>query len=200
MTSSIWLHCKSPIVAQAIKDYLEPSFLITPHPDHPDLGAGIFDTFDPKTIKDFHENHPHAMIYVMISRDVQTQALPFAIRILEKPFRLKSLKQQLSEPMGQSILPLNEFKLYLTSRLLVHLHRQKEIPLTEKETEILTYLYKHHPHFISKDVLLRDVWQYMSGVTTHTVETHIYKLKQKVMLSSGTSLIKTSDQGYALDL
>lgn len=200
MIPSIWLHCESPIVALAIKDYLEPFFLMTPHPDHPDLGAAIFDTFDSRIIQDFHEKYPHAMIYVMVSRDVKIQALPFAIRILEKPFYLKSLKKQLSEPMGQSILPLNEFNLYLTSRLLVHLHRQKQIPLTEKETEILTYLYKHYPHFISKDVLLKDVWQYMSGVTTHTVETHIYKLKQKVMLSSGTSLIKTSDQGYALDL
>ena len=52
--------------------------------------------------------------------------------------------------------------------------------LTEKETAILRYLYRAGQKPVSRETLLQEVWGYNSGVTTHTLETHIYRLRQKV--------------------
>ena len=55
-----------------------------------------------------------------------------------------------------------------------------KIRLTEKETSILKYLYRAGEKVVTRDVLLQEVWGYNSGVTTHTLETHIYRLRQKI--------------------
>ena len=52
--------------------------------------------------------------------------------------------------------------------------------LTEKETAILRFLYRANHQVVSRDVLLREVWGYQSNITTHTLETHIYRLRQKI--------------------
>ena len=56
----------------------------------------------------------------------------------------------------------------------------KKIRLTEKETSILKFLYRAGGKAVSRDVLLDEVWGYNSGVTTHTLETHVYRLRQKI--------------------
>ena len=58
--------------------------------------------------------------------------------------------------------------------------RARKIRLTEKETSILKYLYRAGDKVVSRDVLLHEVWGYNAGVTTHTLETHIYRLRQKI--------------------
>ena len=55
-----------------------------------------------------------------------------------------------------------------------------KLRLTEKETAILRYLYRAAPSVVRRDVLLREVWGYNANVTTHTLETHIYRLRQKI--------------------
>lgn len=55
---------------------------------------------------------------------------------------------------------------------------QTKIKLTEKETSILRYLYRAEQNLASREELLREVWCYRLGVTTHTLETHIYRLRQ----------------------
>ena len=52
--------------------------------------------------------------------------------------------------------------------------------MTEKETSILRYLYRAGQRPVSRETLLQEVWGYNSGVTTHTLETHIYRLRQKI--------------------
>jgi DNA-binding response OmpR family regulator len=54
-----------------------------------------------------------------------------------------------------------------------------KIRLTEKEVAIIKYLYRAGGKVITRDVLLEEVWGYNSGVTTHTLETHVYRLRQK---------------------
>ena len=58
--------------------------------------------------------------------------------------------------------------------------QDKKIRLTEKETNILKYLYRANDAVVPRDVLLHEVWGYNAGVTTHTLETHIYRLRQKI--------------------
>ena len=71
--------------------------------------------------------------------------------------------------------------------------------LTEKETAILKFLYRAGERPITRDVLLHEVWGYNSGVTTHTLETHIYRLRQKMEKNPGSAeLLVTEGGGYKL--
>ena len=71
--------------------------------------------------------------------------------------------------------------------------------LTEKETAILKYLYRTGDKVVSRDVLLNEVWGYNAGVTTHTLETHIYRLRQKIEPDpSNAKLLVTEPGGYRL--
>jgi DNA-binding response OmpR family regulator len=74
-----------------------------------------------------------------------------------------------------------------------------KIRLTEKETSILKYLYRAGDRIVTRDVLLSEVWGYNSGVTTHTLETHIYRLRQKIERDpSHAELLVTEAGGYKL--
>ncbi len=74
-----------------------------------------------------------------------------------------------------------------------------KIRLTEKEAAIIKYLYRAGDKVISRDVLLEEVWGYNSGVTTHTLETHVYRLRQKIEKDpSNATLLVTESGGYKL--
>ena len=74
-----------------------------------------------------------------------------------------------------------------------------KIRLTEKETNILKYLYRSGEKVVTRDILLHEVWGYNSGVTTHTLETHIYRLRQKIERDpSNAELLVTEQGGYKL--
>lgn len=75
----------------------------------------------------------------------------------------------------------------------------KKIRLTEKETNILKFLHRAGGQVVSREVLLHEVWGYNAGVTTHTLETHIYRLRQKIEPEpSNASLLLTESGGYRL--
>ena len=77
----------------------------------------------------------------------------------------------------------------------------KKIRLTEKETNILKFLYRAAEGVVPRDTLLHEVWGYNAGVTTHTLETHIYRLRQKIEPDpSHASLLVTESGGYRLVL
>lgn len=75
----------------------------------------------------------------------------------------------------------------------------KRVRLTEKETSILKFLYRAGEKPVTRDVLLHEVWGYNSGVTTHTLETHIYRLRQKMERNpAAAELLVTEGGGYKL--
>ncbi|MBO6758171.1 MAG: response regulator transcription factor [Roseibium sp.] len=77
--------------------------------------------------------------------------------------------------------------------------RGGKVRLTEKETSILKFLYRAGEKPVTRDVLLHEVWGYNSGVTTHTLETHIYRLRQKIERDpSNAELLVTEAGGYKL--
>ncbi|MEM9371553.1 MAG: winged helix-turn-helix domain-containing protein, partial [Pseudomonadota bacterium] len=78
---------------------------------------------------------------------------------------------------------------------------EKRIRLTEKETNILKFLYRAGGRTVERDVLLREVWGYNAGVTTHTLETHIYRLRQKIEPDpSNARILLTETGGYRLGM
>jgi len=73
------------------------------------------------------------------------------------------------------------------------------VRLTEKETSILNFLYHTGNQTVSRNTLLVEVWGYDSGVTTHTLETHVYRLRQKIELNpSDAEILVTEAGGYRL--
>jgi DNA-binding response OmpR family regulator len=75
----------------------------------------------------------------------------------------------------------------------------KKIRLTEKEAAIIRYLFRAGQKAVTRDELLEEVWGYNSGVTTHTLETHIYRLRQKVETDAATpAILVTEAGGYKL--
>lgn len=73
------------------------------------------------------------------------------------------------------------------------------IPLTEKETSLLIYLWQARGKTVSRDFLLREIWGYQAKLETHTLETHIYRLRQKIEPNpTDPQLILTDDNGYHL--
>ncbi|MGB1895279.1 MAG: response regulator transcription factor [Candidatus Puniceispirillaceae bacterium] len=76
--------------------------------------------------------------------------------------------------------------------------QQKTVSLTEKETLILKKLFQSWPETVSRASLLSQVWGYHNDVTTHTLETHIYRLRQKIARLSEDQLIETTTTGYSL--
>jgi DNA-binding response OmpR family regulator len=75
-----------------------------------------------------------------------------------------------------------------------------KIRLTEKEAAIIKYLYRADRKVVTRDTLLEEVWGYNSGVTTHTLETHVYRLRQKIEKDpSNAQILVTESGGYKLN-
>ena len=67
-----------------------------------------------------------------------------------------------------------------SAKILLDDDKKQKIRLTEMETSILKYLYRANDRVVSRHTLLSEVWGYNAGVMTHTLETHIYRLRQKI--------------------
>ena len=78
--------------------------------------------------------------------------------------------------------------------------RNQKIRLTAMETSLLKYLYKAGRKGVSREEILSEVWDYNSLVTTHTLETHIYRLRQKIERPPMPELLVTTPGGYLLAL
>ena len=83
------------------------------------------------------------------------------------------------EASEDAVFTIGPYTFRPSSKLLLNPKGYK-VRLTEKETAILRYLYRAGQRPVSRETLLQEVWGYNSGVTTHTLETHIYRLRQKI--------------------
>ena len=85
-------------------------------------------------------------------------------------------------------------------RLLLDPAKNRKVRLTDKECRILKYLLRANAEPVNRATLLADVWGFNSGVTTHTLETHIYRLRQKMEADPANPQLLLTDRGaYRLD-
>ena len=123
---------------------------------------------------------------------------------VKKPFSLMSFLDVLraaNNNLDNSVdgyLCFNGYELRPNLREIADIKSGSVVKLTEKEVSILKYLYKNQNGYVSKNDLQRNVWKYSEDVTTHTIETHIYRLRQKVEQTDGRRLIVTDNGGYKL--
>ena len=93
---------------------------------------------------------------------------------------------------------LGPYEFHPAMKLLVR-EDERKIRLTEKETNILKYLYRAGGKSVPRDELLSEVWGYNAAVTTHTLETHVYRLRQKIEPDPANArLLLTETGGYRL--
>ena len=122
---------------------------------------------------------------------------PFKFPVLLARMRAQLRQHELSE---DAIFVLGPYTFKPSLKLLVT-SDDKKIRLTEKETNILKFLYRSTEDVVPRDILLHEVWGYNVGVTTHTLETHIYRLRQKIEPDPGKArLLVTENGGYRLSL
>jgi len=123
---------------------------------------------------------------------------------VSKPFKfavlLARIRAQLrqNEHSEEAVFNIGSYTFRPSAKLMVD-KKGTKVRLTEKETSILKYLYRAGEKVISREVLLHEVWGYNAGVTTHTLETHIYRLRQKIERDPARAeLLVTETGGYKL--
>jgi DNA-binding response OmpR family regulator len=120
-----------------------------------------------------------------------------------KPFRFGVLLARIRahlrshEQSEAAVYRIGPYEFRPAGRVLID-DKQKKIRLTDKETNILKYLYRKGAP-VAREELLAEVWGYNAGVTTHTLETHVYRLRQKIEPDAGrVTLLITEGGGYRL--
>ncbi len=107
---------------------------------------------------------------------------------------------QLYENSHEGFLSFNEYQLRPNAKEIFNLRNNETVKLTEKEVAVIKYLYKAGNRIVSRPELLQEVWGYSPEVSTHTIETHIYRLRQKVeQEDESAQLIVTTEGGYRLN-
>ena len=121
---------------------------------------------------------------------------PFKFAVLLARIRAHLRQHEASE---DAVFQVGPYTFHPGSKLLVS-DKGSKTKLTEKETAILRFLYRAGRKPIAREVLLQEVWGYNAQVTTHTLETHIYRLRQKIEADPGNArLLVTDAGGYRLN-
>jgi len=127
------------------------------------------------------------------ANDYVTKPFRFGVLLARVRAHLRSHEQS-----EDAVFQIGHYTFRPSAKLLEDAEQNK-VRLTEKETAILKYLYRAGDRVVGRDILLHEVWGYNSGVTTHTLETHIYRLRQKIEMDpSNASLLVTETGGYRL--
>jgi DNA-binding response OmpR family regulator len=120
---------------------------------------------------------------------------PFRFVVLLARIRAQLRQHESSEDATFSVGPYT----FKPGQKLLTLENGQKIRLTEKEAAIIRYLYRADQKVVTRDVLLEEVWGYNSGVTTHTLETHVYRLRQKIERDpSNAEILVTENGGYKI--
>jgi DNA-binding response OmpR family regulator len=148
---------------------------------------------------------PIIMLTAAVSDEDTVQGLEAGANdYVTKPYKfavlLARIRTQLRdhEHSEGAVFRLGSYEFRPANKLLVDSQGRK-IRLTEKETNILKYLYRAGEKPVSREELLAEVWGYNAGVTTHTLETHVYRLRQKIESDPANArLLLTEAGGYRL--
>ncbi len=145
---------------------------------------------------------------IMTGNDIDSDAIlglgsganDYVIKPIRFSVLLARIRAQLRqhEASDEAVFTIGSYTVRLGSKLLLSTEGSK-VRLTEKEASILRYLYRASEKPISRETLLQEVWGYNAGVITHTLETHIYRLRRKIEKNAAMPVILvTESRGYKL--
>lgn len=120
---------------------------------------------------------------------------------ITKPFRfnvfMARIRAQLRthEQSDDAVFNVGPYAFLPAAKMLTNSETDRKVRLTEKETAILKFLYRAGGKVVSRDTLLDEVWGYNAGVNTHTLETHVYRLRQKIEPDPQQNVILITEPG-----
>ena len=175
------------------------------------LDAGLPDMDGRGVCRLMRRNGVQVPIIMLMGVDADADAIPGldagANDYITKPFRLSVLLARLRahirdhEQSDDAIFTIGPYTFQLANKLLLNTVENKTVRLTDKETAILEYLCRADDRIVDRDTLLDGVWGYNADVTTHTLETHVYRLRQKIEYDpSSAQILVTVPGGYRLVL
>ena len=172
------------------------------------MDIGLPDIDGREAVRMLRKNGFKAPIIMLTAQDTDADTIlgleSGANDYVTKPFRFAVLLARIRAQLRQheasedAVFTIGPYTFRPSSKLLVN-PKGSKVRLTEKETAILRYLYRAGRRPVSREILLQEVWGYNSGVTTHTLETHIYRLRQKVERDAANpAILVTEGGGYKL--
>ena len=172
------------------------------------MDVGLPDLDGREAVRILRKNGFKAPIIMLTGHDTDSDTIlgleSGANDYIAKPFRFAVLLARIRAQLRQheasedAVFTIGPYTFRPSSKLLIN-PKGNKVRLTEKETAILRYLYRAGQRPVSREILLQEVWGYNSGVTTHTLETHIYRLRQKVERDAANpAILVTEAGGYKL--
>src|SRR5205809_7279327 len=158
-------------------------------PDLVLMDVGLPDTDGREVVRSLRKGGFKAPIIMLTGHDTDSDTIlgleSGANDYVTKPFRFAVLLARIRAQLRQheasedAVFTIGPYTFQPSLKILLNPNGSK-MRLTDKETGILRYLYRAGQRPVSRETLLQEVWGYNSEVTTHTLETHIYRLRQKV--------------------
>ena len=172
------------------------------------MDVGLPDIDGREAVRILRKNGFKAPIIMLTGHDTDSDTIlgleSGANDYVTKPFRFAVLLARIRTQLRQheasedAIVTIGPYTFRRSSKLLLN-PKGNKVRLTEKETSILRYLYRAGQRPVSRETLLQEVWGYNSGLTTHTLETHIYRLRQKIERDAAApAILVTEPGGYKL--
>src|SRR5450755_1793041 len=177
-------------------------------PDLVLMDVGLPDTDGREVVRSLRKGGFKAPIIMLTGHDTDSDTIlgleSGANDYVAKPFRFAVLLARIRAQLRQheasedAVFSVGPYSFRPGSKMLTGANARK-VRLTEKETAILRFLYRAGQMPVSRETLLQEVWGYNSGVTTHTLETHIYRLRQKIEKDAANpEILVTEAGGYKL--
>ena len=159
-----------------------------------------------KNIRQEGVRSPIILVAEELGEDVAIAALDAGANdYVLKPFKINVLVAKIRSNIRQfeqsefAILRFGRFSFKPGDKILLNNSSKEEVRLTDKETAIIKLLYLSGGEAVTRATLLEEGWGYNTTLTTHTLETHIYRIRQKVgNASSGQDFIATESEGYRM--
>ena len=172
------------------------------------MDVGLPDTDGREVVKILRRSGFSAPIIMLTGHDTDSDTIlgleAGANDYVVKPFKLAVLLARIRAHMRQhersedAVYTIGRFTFHPSQKVMID-ENQHKTRLTEKEASILKFLYRAGKTTVNRDTLLHEVWGYNSSVTTHTIETHIYRLRQKIERDPAhAEILVTEAGGYRL--